>query len=105
MSGFLRVLRVNPGETIGSRVQVTLKEILMRAPTMHTFVLIVALATLAACDANTSHDPLAPMAATGSLLNSKVDETQTLRIRGTLEAHETDTYEPATNSLIIHLEG
>lgn len=34
-----------------------------------------------------------------------VSDEKTIQVRGTLESHETDTYDPATNSLIVHLEG
>ncbi len=77
----------------------------MRAATMPTVLLTFAFATLAACGSDTLHDPLAPMAPTRASLISNAAETKTMSIRGTLEAHETDTYQPATNSLVVHLEG
>jgi len=68
---------------------------------------LATLLTLAAagCNLDTSRDPLAPAAPTRALGTRSAAAVRTESIRGTLEAFETDTYEPATNTLVVHMEG
>jgi len=80
----------------------------MRAQTIRSsFVLatLATLATLGACSPDMAGDPLAPGVSSRSAHASSAPDDKTIRIRGALESHETDTYDPATNSLIVHLEG
>src|SRR5204863_8735473 len=63
------------------------------------------LATISACGSDAAANPLAPEVASRSAHANSGSDTKTISIRGTLESHETDTYDPASNSLIVHLEG
>ena len=80
----------------------------MRAQTVRSTIVLTTLAslvTLAACSPDPAGDPLAPGVSSRSAHASGAPDAKTIQIRGTLKSHETDTYDPATNSLIVHLEG
>ena len=80
----------------------------MRAETIRsTFVLVTlaTLATISACSSDAVANPLEPGVSSRSAHVNSGPDAKTIWIRGTLESHETDTYDPATNSLIVHMEG
>ena len=77
----------------------------MRAQTIRSTFVIATLATISACSSDAAVDPLAPRVLSRSAHANNGSDAKTISIRGTLESHETDTYDPATNSLIVHLEG
>lgn len=77
----------------------------MRAQTIRSTFVLAILATLGACSPDMAGDPLATGVSSRSAHASSAPDDRTIRIRGTLESHETDTFDPATNSLIVHLEG
>jgi len=77
----------------------------MRAQTIRSTFVIATLATISACSSDAAVDPLAPRVLSRSAHANNAPDAKTIWIRGALESRETDTYDPATNSLVVHLEG
>ena len=106
-----------------------------RAASLHRARFLVAVLALAGCSRDASRDSLAPTAPNptantitavaegirdplqlceiglqqptggGAVAGANGAATNTLNVRGTLEVCETDTYQPATNSLLVHFVG
>jgi hypothetical protein len=58
-----------------------------------------------ACSADATHNPMAPTGLQRAATDGATDATKTLNIHGTLQTSEIDGYDPATNSLLVHLTG
>jgi len=83
----------------------SLPEIFMRAQRIRSTFVLATLVTISACSSDAVANPLAPGLSSRSAHANNGSDAKTISIRGTLESHETDTYDPATNSLIVHLQG
>jgi hypothetical protein len=77
----------------------------MRAHTARSLFVLVAVTQVAACRSDGVASPLSPSSPSRSTHANNSSDERTIRIRGTVESHETNTYDPATNSLVVHLEG
>jgi len=79
----------------------------MRVPrrTAGLVALIVPALAFAACSPDAARDPLAPLASTLAAASTDAVSTKATSIHGTLDARETDVFQPATNTLDVHLVG
>jgi hypothetical protein len=77
----------------------------MRSQTMRSILVIATLVTICGCSSDAPAGPSARGASSSSANANSAPDTRVIWIRGTLDSYETHTFDPATNSLIIHLEG
>lgn len=73
--------------------------------TRHRAFSLVAALTLAGCSSDAAHYLAAPSAPRLSADASRPAATKTKNVHGTLDARDTDQFQPATNTLDVHLVG